>query len=464
MRAFTLGLLAGTVYFAGTIYWTGTVIIAFGDVNPIVAMVGMILLSAYLALYPAVASLVTSRVISRIGEAGLFIAPMAWIATEYLRGYFLTGFPWVPLGNSQVTVLPVAQLASVLGVYGLSALVAYISATLAYALITSGARRVVAVATAVVVLVAVGGWGVWRVADGSLTREGTPIRIGLIQGNIAQQDKWNPAHARRIFTTYIAMTRDAVRRGAQYVIWPESSTPFTFEDPRDDPQGDATLRELAREVRVPILLGSDQVIRREPVTASELYNAAFQLDPDGKTIAVYHKIKLVPFGEFFPFQRWIAFAAPLVQRFVPFSAGAGPVILPIGSHRASTAICYEVVFPSLARAAVAQGSELLTTVTNDGWYGESSAPYQHWEMASMRAIEQGRYLARAANTGISGIVDPYGRVVVRSGIFEQVDLVGEARFLTGRTVYSLIGDVIAHVAIALTVLAAIFARGHRGSR
>jgi apolipoprotein N-acyltransferase len=106
--------------------------------------------------------------------------------------------------------------------------------------------------------------------------------------------------------------------------------------------------------------------------------------------------------------------------------------LPVGSHRASTAICYEVVFPSLARDAVAAGSELLTTVTNDGWYGRSSAPYQHWEMASMRAIEQGRYLARAANTGISGIVDPYGRVVVRSGIFEQVGLVGEARFLTDR--------------------------------
>jgi apolipoprotein N-acyltransferase len=113
---------------------------------------------------------------------------------------------------------------------------------------------------------------------------------------------------------------------------------------------------------------------------------------------------------------------------------------------------------------VAQGSELLTTVTNDGWYGYSSAPYQHWELASMRAIEQGRYLARAANTGISGIVDPYGRVITRSGIFEQVGLVGEARFLTSRTVYSLIGDVIAYVAIALTVLAATFSRGHRGSR
>ena len=464
LRAFTLGLLTGTVYFAGTVYWTGTVIIAFGDVNPIVAMVGMVLLSAYLALYPAVASLVTSRLIARLGAAGLFIAPMAWVATEYLRGYFLTGFPWVPLGNSQVTVLPVAQLASVLGVYGLSALVAYINTTLAYSLVTSGTQRVVAVASAVVVLVVVGGWGAWRIAGGSLTREGTPIRVGLIQGNIAQEDKWNPAQARRIFTTYIAMTRDAVRRGAEYIIWPESSTPFTFEDPLADPAGDAMLRQLAREVRVPILFGSDQVIRRQPVESSELYNAAYQLDPDGKTIAFYRKIHLVPFGEFFPFQRWIAFAAPLVQRFVPFSAGTGPVLLPVGSHRASTAICYEVVFPELARDAVAAGSELLTTVTNDGWYGRSSAPYQHWEMASMRAIEQGRYLARAANTGISGLVDPYGRVVVRSSIFEQVGLVGEARFLTGRTVYSLIGDMIAYVAIALTVLAATFSRGHRGSR
>src|SRR4029079_11140001 len=314
------------------------------------------------------------------------------------------------------------------------------------------------VASAVVVLVAVGGWGVWRIADGSLTREGTPIRVGLIQGNIAQADKWNPAHARRIFTTYIAMTRDAVRRGAEYVIWPESATPFTFEDPRDDPAGDIALRDLAREVRVPILFGSDQVIRREPVTSSQLFNAAFQLDPDGRTVAVYHKIKLVPFGEFFPLQRWIAIAAPLVQRFVPFSSGTGPVMLPVGSHRASTAICYEVVFPSLMRDAVLQGSELLTTVTNDGWYGTSSAPYQHFEMASMRAIEEGRYLARAANTGISGGVDPYGRIVQASAIFEQVGLVVEARLLTVRTIYSQIGDVIAYVGMALTVIALVVVR------
>ena len=238
------------------------------------------------------------------------------------------------------------------------------------------------------------------------------------------------------------MTRDVVRRGAQYVIWPESSTPFTFEDPADDPEGDATLRDLAREVRVPILFGSDQVIARS--TPPELYNAAFLLGPDGKTTArlpedspgAVRRVHPVPATGSRSFRR----SSSGSRR---FRAGTGPVMLPVGSHRASTAICYEVVYPSLAREAVAAGSELLTTITNDGWYGHSSAPYQHFEMASMRAIEQGRYLARAANTGISGIVDPYGRVVARSAIFEQVGLVAEARFLTGRTIYSLIGDVIA---------------------
>jgi len=138
------------------------------------------------------------------------------------------------------------------------------------------------------------------------------------------------------------------------------------------------------------------------------------------------------------------------------------VMLPVGNHQVNTAICYEVVYPSLIREAVLGGSGLLTTITNDGWYGYSSAPYQHFELASLRAIEQGRYLARAANTGISGIVDPYGRVVQRSPIFEEIGLVGEARVLTGRTIYAQIGDVVAYAAIALTVVGLIAVRRARG--
>ena len=325
----------------------------------------------------------------------------------------------------------------------------------AVALLAAGRQRILAIATAVIVLVAVGGWGSRRIAVGSLTREGTPLRVGLVQGNIAQADKWNPREARRIFTTHMAMTRDVVRRGAEYVLWPESSTPFMFEE---DDAGEAAVRALAREVGVPILLGSDQIVRDG---IPRMYNAAFLVTPEGETAAVYRKIHLVPFGEYIPLKSWLTFVSPLVDSLAEFAPGDSMVMIPVGSHLTSTAICYEVVYPALVRQAVEGGSQLLTTITNDGWYGQSSAPYQHFALASMRAIEQGRYLARAANTGISGVVDPYGRVVQRSAIFEQVGMVEDVRLLTGRTIYSLIGDVVAYVAMALTAAALITAGRRR---
>jgi apolipoprotein N-acyltransferase len=380
-----------------------------------------------------------------------------WVSTEFLRGWLFGGFPWVPLGNSQVTVLPVAQVASVLGVYGVSALVAFVNAGIALAAISFGRARVVAIAAPAGVLIVVGAWGALRVADGSLTREGEPLRVALIQGNIAQEDKWNPREARRIITTYMAMTRDAVKRGAEFVIWPESSTPFMFEE---DADGETMIRDLTREVGVPLLFGSDQ-IERNPGQI-RLFNAAFVLTPTGETAGVYRKVHLVPFGEFIPLKRVLYFVTPLVERLVDFSPGDGMIVLPVGGRPINTAICYEVVYPSLMREAVRGGSQLLTTITNDAWYGGSSAPYQHFTLASMRAIEQGRYLARAANTGISGVVDPYGRVVQQSAIFEQVGLVENVRLLTSRTIYSMIGDAVAYVAMALTGLALLAVRS--GSR
>jgi apolipoprotein N-acyltransferase len=447
LRAFLLGLASGSVYFAGTLYWTGTVIRTFGGIPTIAAIGGVILLALYQGAFPAIGALISSRLINRAGVAGIFLVPAAWVATEYFRGVAFGGFPWVPLGDSQVTVLPVAQLASVLGMYGVSLLVAFVNAAIAYAMLTAGRARMSALAATAVVLIATAAWGSLRIADGSLTRMGTAIRVGLIQGNIAQEDKWKAGEARRIFTTYIAMTHDAVRRGAEFVIWPESSTPFMFEE---DPVGQAAIRELARELHVPILFGSDQEVRG---ATPALYNAAFLIGPDGTTLGVYRKIHLVPWGEFIPLKRWLYFVSPLVDSFTDFSPGTTMVMLPVGSHLVSTAICYEVVYPSLIRQAVQAGSELVTTITNDAWYGNSSAPYQHFQLASMRAIEQGRYMVRAANTGISGIVDPYGRVVQQSAIFEQSALVEQVRFLTIRTAYSKIGDVVAYAAMALIAVA-----------
>src|SRR5439155_9503910 len=154
-------------------------------------------------------------------------------------------------------------------------------------------------------------------------------------------------------------------------------------------------------------------------------------------------------------------AAPLVEAVSDFSAGDKVELLPIGPHQISTAICYEIVYPNLVRRFVRDGSELLTTITNDAWFGTTSAPYQHFEQASMRAIEEGRYLVRSANTGISGIVDPYGRVVAQTPIFEPAVLVGEARFLREWTFYTRHGDIVAYASAIMTAVALVLSRRSR---
>ena len=455
-HAFLLGWWAGLVYFAGTVYWTSGVLAQFGGLPMPVATLAMLLLAGYLALYPAAAAAVIAGCLPGFGDRALALVPAAWTATEFMRGAFFGGFPWVPLGNSQVEVLPIAQMASVAGVYGLSAFVAAVNVAVAAAFLSRGRTRWTTVGVAVAGIAAAGAWGSWRIARADLLDGAPPLQVGLVQANIAQADKWDPRQARRIITTYMAMSRDVVRRGAQYVMWPESSTPAMFEE---DAATNETVRALAAELRVPLLFGSDQFERgADP----RYYNAAFLVGPDGRTQAVYRKIQLVPFGEFFPLQRWLSFVSPLVERAAPFAAGTSVVMLPAGTHQASTAICYEVVYPRLAREAVLAGSELLTTITNDAWYGQTSAPFQHFAMASMRSIEQGRYLARAANTGVSGVVDPYGRVTQRSRVFEQVGIVGEVRFIRARTVYAAVGDVVPWTGVAV-VVAALLAHRRRPS-
>jgi apolipoprotein N-acyltransferase len=419
----------------------------FGDLALPLSVVLMVLLAAYLALYPAIFALAVYRLRASFGRRALWLAPAVWVTTELGRGHLFTGFPWVLLGYSQASVLPVAQLASVFGVYGLSFLVALVNATLVLAAIpredeAAFPRGFVArwspVLLALTVVALVAAAGAARLRANAWAKEGTPVRVGLIQGNVAQEQKWDPARAEQILARYLDMSRTAAFRGARFVVWPESSLPYFFEE--DPVHGDA-VRRLAHETGTWVLFGSDQIVRGQP---PRYYNSAFLLSPSGVVAAVYRKIHLVPFGEYVPMKSLLFFASRLVESVADFSPGEEMPAMPVAGHQVSTAICYEVVYPGLARQAVEGGSQLLTTITNDAWYGRSSAPWQHFEQASLRAIEQGRYLARSANTGISGIVDPYGRVVVRSQLFEQAVLVGEARFLSGRTIYGRIGDVFAY--------------------
>ncbi len=422
----------------------------YGDLPRALAILLMLLLASYMALYPAVAALILHRLGRTFGPRALLLAPAVWVTTELGRAYLFTGFPWVLLGYSQATVLPLAQLASLFGVYGLSALVVLVNASLAWLVVTRGAarRRPLLVSLAVVAVVAA--WGAARLRDGGLVKDGIPLRVALVQGNIPQEQKWDPSRAPGILQRYVEMTRQAASSGARFIVWPESSLPFSFQE---DPAGGDVVRRLAHDTGTFILVGSDQVERSNP---PKFYNAAFLITPDGTVGGIYRKMHLVPFGEYVPLKRLLFFASPLVEAVSDFSPGEEIVMLPVAGHPVSTAICYEVVYPDLARGAVARGSRLLSTITNDAWYGRSSAPWQHFEQASLRAVEQGRYLVRSANTGISGIVDPYGRVVARSNLFERAIIDGDVRLLEGRTVYSRIGDLFAY-ALTLLTLAAVLA-------
>ena len=447
--------MSGCVYFSVTLYWLVETMTTFGGLATPVALFAAAVLVVYLSLFPAAFAAMLGRLHRRMGSRALLLAPPMWVTTELGRQYLWDGFPWTLLGYSQVTNLPVAQVASLFGVYGLSGLLAATATAAAYVAVDRGRTRWLVAACAIATVGAAILWGQARLAGSPLLARGEAVRVAVLQGNIAQEEKWDPSLRDAITERYLTMTRQALAQGATFIIWPESSTPFYFE--QDLVRGQA-IRRIAMESRATLLIGSDQVEPIRTTTASDRvtsrnYNAAFLVKPDGSIGAVYRKMHLVPFGEYVPLQSLLFFAGPIVgvvADFEPFTPGTDPVLLPVGGHLASTAICYEVIYPNLIRRFVRDGSELLTTITNDAWYGRSSAAYQHWDQAAMRAIEGGRYLARAANTGISGFVDPYGRVVEKTDLFHQAIVVADLRFLTDRTVYTRLGDVVAWLSLVVT--------------
>ena len=457
VRAFWLGLLTGTIYLWGTLYWLSNVMTRYGDINIVLSVVINAAFIAYLALYPALFAVVFRRLTMAFGSAALVTVPLVWTATELGRMYLFTGFPWVLLGYSQATVLPIAQAASLVGVLGVSAIVASASAALA-GIVIARAWRPASLVLAGVLLIAV--WGNVRAANAELTRTGQPLRVGIIQPNVLEEERETAGKAPEILSRDLSLTQQALAQNVSLVVWPESGlSPYTIDD---YPDVSRAIRDTARQAGVPILVGSDQYQWRMAEGRREVeksFNAAFMLRADGTTAAVYRKIHLVPWGEYVPLKDWLTFVGPLVRAIGRgFDAGDAMTMLPLGNHAINTAICYEIIYPDLVRHFVLQGSELLTTITNDSWFGATSAPYQHFEQASMRAIEEGRYLVRSANTGVSGIVDPYGHVLARTDIFHSAVLVGEVRLLRATTIYTRIGDVFAYASVIVTTVLLLMAR------
>ncbi len=449
-RAFGLGLATGAVAFAGTLYWISEVMMTYGGLAWPTALAVNALLVFYLSIFVGLFAVMAIRGISISVTVGLVTTSAAWVVSEFGRGYLFGGFPWALLGYSQAEVLPVAQLASVFGVYGISFLIVLVNGALASIAVRVDRRRLTTGGVVLGIAVLIACWGQWRLSQNTLINEGEPVRVAMIQGNVAQDQKHDPGFRTSILDTYLSASRSAAADGAKLLIWPESALPLPFDQ---DVGTAVAIQNLAKETGSHILFGSEE---SEETDGFHYYNSAFHVGPTGIDRPAYRKIHLVPFGEYVPFRRFLFFADKLVESVPDFSPGTETITFSMNGHRFSSAICYEVVYPSLVRSAVSAGSELLTTITNDAWFGRTSAPHQHFSQATMRAIEQGRYLVRAANTGISGVVDPYGRVLAQTELFENVRVVADVRWINVKTVYGWTGDLFVYLCLMLVICVLVF--------
>jgi apolipoprotein N-acyltransferase len=441
-QGFVLGYLTGSVASLGIVYWTALVVIQYGGLSLPVGILVMMLLCLALALFPSLFGWAIGRWAAAFGPRALLVAPVGWVATEILRANTLFNFSWCLLGYSQHANLPVLQLARYFAVYGVSFVVAATSSVLAYAIVEPqpGPRRGALVGLAIV-LAAVWAHGSWLLSRP--VPESGRLRVGLIQPDILQDDKWDPQKAVDNIQVHLDLTQRAVARGARLVVWPESAVPFLFDY---TPALANELRDFVRTNHVYLLFGNDD---REEYTSGDyrIWVGAKMLDPTGNLVLRYHKMRLVPFGEYVPIQSVLTLGgrvtAKLVHQVADFTPGTDYAVAPVDDHRVGAFICYEAIFPDLARGFALGGAELLLNITNDGWYGRTSAPYQHMAMAAFRAVETGKYLARAANTGITAVVDPRGRVLERTAIFDRTFVVKEVPTVKGSTFYVRHGDVFA---------------------
>lgn len=413
--AFAVGWAFGFGFFVCGLYWIAfalTVDLAtWGWLLP-VAAAG---LPAVLALFIGLATLAWSLLPGTgRGPAGALWLVLLWGAAEVARGTLFTGFPWNLIGYTWSGWLPVMQGVAVLGIYGLSLLT--VAAALAPVAAAAATTRLGAVAMLLpMVLVAgIGVWGAARMPSEPVdTVPGVMLR--LVQPNISQADKWRPELRLRHLQDYIALSRQPPvdpARPPTHVLWPETAVPFHLDL---QPEA-ATLIGRAAPPDGLVLTG---VPRATVETPRRYFNSFQAVAPDGTIVAIYDKAHLVPFGEYMPLRRWVPFEA-IAAGSTDYSAGPGPQTVTVaGLPPVSPLICYEIIFPGAVTAAAGLRPDWMLNLTNDAWYGKTAGPHQHMAISASRAIEQGLPLVRVAGTGLSAVVDPYGRTTARIGLEER---------------------------------------------
>lgn len=450
-EGFREGFAAGLVFYLASIWWVINTMYHYGGLPVSVSIGLLVALSAYLALYFAGFGLVFCFVGKRLGfAAALLSAPVVWVSLELLRNYMISGFPWNLLGYSQHASLPIIQFADITGVYGVSALVVLVNAGIAaiFFLLFKKERpsplSLAVPALAVAALASAFVYGSYRLDH--LPKPSGSLKAALVQGNIEQFHKWDPAFQDEVFDTYRRLTAQAAKERPGIIIWPETATPFYFQDREMNPE----LLQEAKASGTYLLTGSPTLLDNGGKYME--YNSAYLLTPEGTEAGRYDKMHLVPFGEYVPLKKLLPFVSRMVTSIGDFGHGTRYKVLDTGHGTFGTAICFEVIFPELVRHFALNGADFLVTITNDAWFGNSAAPYQHFDMAVFRAVENRRALLRVANTGITGIILPSGQVASRTGLFREAVLTGEIPLVKAKTFYTLHGDVFAYACAVVSFI------------
>ncbi len=455
-KAVRLGLFAGLVFYFGTLYWVYHSIYFYGGVSLALSLGTAFMLSLVLSFFVAAFAFFFSRTISHTSLPASLIAPLFWVVLEFLRNYLFTGFPWNLLAYSQTGFLPLIQIADITGVYGVSFLVVAVNGVIADIFISRSRRMEMPLFTlaptlagyVVVFLLVISSliYGLVRLGE---DRRGKLIRVSIVQGNIEQDVKWNPLYQRMVINTYRDLTKKAMEDSPDLVVWPESSMPFLYSldtERRED------LLALQREIDKPLLLGV--IDRREDEVEGEYFytNSAALIDR-GKTVMLYDKTHLVPFGEYVPLRKIFFFINKLVPDLGEYRPGKDNKRGAIAQGEFATLICYEIIFPNLVRKYFKdKGGDFMVNITNDAWFGRTPGPFQHFEMAIFRAVENRKPLVRAANTGISGVISSNGEVMSTTDLFERKILTQEFFTDPTRTFYSRFGDIFIYLCTIFTII------------
>ena len=450
---FAMGAASGFISGLGRVYWITETLQLYGALSLPLALVSNFFLILYLSLYPGIFFFTCSR-FNLSSPFFPWLAASLWVLLEWVQTWLITGFPWMLLGYSQYLNLSILQIASLTGVYGLSFLIVLVNAGLAQVLV-SRSRLLTRIGPPALVVVGVLMWGRERI--GELDAEsGAPLKVGIVQGNIPQGEKWKKDRIARSTHRYIRLTRTFPSDQLDLIVFPETALPFRFRD-QYYRSHHRKIVELVRQLRTPVLVGSLE--GGGGTESKSLYNRAFLLDERGDVLDYQDKVHLVPFGEYLPLSFLFQYLEGLTAESGVFAHGKGHKVLTLPSAKQTFGvfICYESIFPSIARDLAGSGASFLVNTTNDAWFGRTAAPYQHLSMAVLRAVETGRPVLRAANTGISGLIDPAGRIERETGLFETAAFTVEIRPRTDATVYVLWGD--SFVALCALFLAAFAGPG-----